>query len=182
MGAVPCHRDQRRRARRRLGPVQLRRLRGPQGVLHGVRGRRAHDGTPRRGPGPRLWPGDVGEQRGQRQVRHDDGVDAAAALDRRVHRLDGGVVLRGVRHDAVPLLDRRRRCRSNRRTRCASCGTRTPTPRSGCARCGRSVCATRWCARRRRRHRRPPNPSSCSSRRPGPGTSTRSPTRWSSSR
>ena len=56
-------------------------------------------------PGPRVRPGLVGEQRGQRQVRHDDGVDAAAVLDRRLHRLDGGTVLRGVRHDAVPLPD-----------------------------------------------------------------------------
>ena len=36
-------------------------------------------------------------------VRHDDGADAAAALDRRLHRRDGGPVLRGLGHDAVPL-------------------------------------------------------------------------------
>ncbi|MEJ7720777.1 MAG: hypothetical protein WKF58_10155 [Ilumatobacteraceae bacterium] len=45
----------------------------------------------------------LGASRGQRQVRHADGVDAAAVLDRRLHRADGGSVLRGVRHDAVPL-------------------------------------------------------------------------------
>ena len=55
------------------------------------------------GQDARLRPGLVGEQRGQRTVRHDDGVDAAAALDRRLHRFDGGPVLRGVGHHAVPL-------------------------------------------------------------------------------
>ena len=70
-----------------------------------------------------LRPRDVGEQRGQRPVRHDDGADAAAALDRRLHRLDGGPLLRGVGHDAVLTSSRRRRCRSRARTRCASCAT-----------------------------------------------------------
>ena len=45
----------------------------------------------------------LGEQRRQRPVRHDHGADAAAALDRRLHGVDGGPVLRGVGHHAVPL-------------------------------------------------------------------------------
>ncbi len=49
-------------------------------------------------PGSRLRSGAVGEQRRQQRVRHHDGADAAAALDRRLHRLDGGAVLRGLRH------------------------------------------------------------------------------------
>ncbi len=53
-----------------------------------------------------LRPGAVGEQQRQRRVRHHDGADAASALDRRMHRLDGGPVLRGVGHDAVPLPER----------------------------------------------------------------------------
>ncbi len=51
----------------------------------------------------RVRAGAVGEQQRQQPVRHDDGADAAPALDRRVHLVDGGVVLRGVGHDAVPL-------------------------------------------------------------------------------
>ena len=36
-------------------------------------------------------------------VRHDDGADAPAALDRRLHRQHGGPVLRGLGHHALPL-------------------------------------------------------------------------------
>ena len=40
---------------------------------------------------------DVGERRRELdQLRHADGADAAAVLDRRLHRLDGGPVLRGL--------------------------------------------------------------------------------------
>ena len=47
----------------------------------------------------RLRPRALEEQRRQRPVRHDDGADAAAALDQRLHRIDGG--LRGVGNDAA---------------------------------------------------------------------------------
>ena len=83
------------------------------------------------GQDPRLRPGAVGEQRGQRPVRHDDGVDAAAALDRRLHRVDGGPVLRGVGHHAVPLPHGGGDVEAARRTRSASCATRTTTPTVG---------------------------------------------------
>ena len=56
-------------------------------------------------------------------VRHADGADAAAVLDRRLHRLDGGPVLRGVGHHAVPLPRPARRCPRRRRTRCATSAT-----------------------------------------------------------
>ena len=58
-----------------------------------------------------LRPGAVGgrQPQGCRQpaLRLDVGADDAAVLDRRVHRLDGGAVLRGIGHDAVPLPHRR---------------------------------------------------------------------------
>ena len=41
-------------------------------------------------------------------LRHADGDDAPAVLDRRVHRFDGGPLLRELGHHAVPLPDRRR--------------------------------------------------------------------------
>ncbi len=100
LGPVPQDPGRRPRRGRRVDPLQHGRLRGTVGVPRVPR-RRGDDGRDR--PGARLRPGAVGEQRGQRPVRHDDGVDAAAALDRRLHRVDGGPVLRGVRHDAVPL-------------------------------------------------------------------------------
>ena len=51
----------------------------------------------------RLRPGDVGVRGGAQPLRHADGADAAAVLDRRLHRLDGGPLLRGLGHHAVPL-------------------------------------------------------------------------------
>ena len=94
VGSVPEDRDRRRRSGRRLVALQLLRLRGPPAVP-GVLRRRPDDVRDRRDQ--RLRPRRVGEQRGQRPVRHDDGADAAAALDRRLHRVDGGPLLRGVR-------------------------------------------------------------------------------------
>ena len=100
-----------RRAQRRLAGVQLPRLR-VQAAVPRVPRPRADDERPRRPRRRRrLRAGAVGDRQprrcGQRQVRHDDGADAAAVLDRRLHRLDGGAVLRGVRHHAVPLPHRR---------------------------------------------------------------------------
>ena len=43
-----------------------------------------------------------------RPLRHPDGPDAPALLDRRLHRVDGGPLLRVVGHGAVPLHDRGR--------------------------------------------------------------------------
>ncbi|MEZ5134434.1 MAG: hypothetical protein R2699_05095 [Acidimicrobiales bacterium] len=57
--------------------------------------------APRRRAGVRS--GHVGARTATRPVRHADGVDAAAVLDRQLHRLDGGSVLRVVVVDAVPL-------------------------------------------------------------------------------
>ncbi len=60
--------------------------------------------TTRRRPGARLRPGVVGAHR--RRLRHADGADVAAVLDRQLHRLDGGPVLRGLGDYAVPLPQR----------------------------------------------------------------------------
>ena len=78
------------------------------------------------GPRPRVRPGLLGVRRPARDLRHADGADAAAVLHRRVHRLDGGPVLRVVGHHAVPLphavraVGRAARARSgtSRTTRC----------------------------------------------------------------
>ena len=53
--------------------------------------------------GARLRTVVLGVREGDQPLRHADGADAPAALDRRLHRLDGGAVLRGVGHHAVPL-------------------------------------------------------------------------------
>ena len=132
-------------------------------------------------------PHGVGARRRHRRVRHTARADAAAVLDPRPHRLDGGPLLRGVGHHAVPLHDDRRRSRRRRRTRCAACPTsRSPTSTSGCATCRlmgvqllrrvhRPGEAGRGEEPRRSRWSRP-CPTSTASRRAG-GTSTRSPTR-----
>ena len=70
-----------------------------------------------------------------RPVRHADGADAPAVLDRRVHRLDGGPLLRGVGHDAVPLPQPVRAVGRRRRTRSATCRTRASTSTSACSTC-----------------------------------------------
>ena len=111
VGAVPRSRPRRAdstqpRLRRRMGELELQGLRG-QAVLRRVPRRRPDDGRTRRRPGARLRSCPVGELRGQQQLRHDDGPDAAAVLDRRMHRLQRRPVLRGVRHHAVPLPRRR---------------------------------------------------------------------------
>ena len=55
------------------------------------------------GPALRLRPGHVGVQPRPQPLRHARGADAAAVLDGRLHRLDGGPALRVLGHHAVPL-------------------------------------------------------------------------------
>ena len=83
-----------------VGQVELHRLRGQGRLPRVLRRRRPHG---RGGRAARLRPGVLGVREGARPVRHSDGAHAAAALDRRVHRLDGGPVLRGVGDHPVPL-------------------------------------------------------------------------------
>ena len=140
LGPVPQDGDRRRRPGRRLVAVQLHRLRGP------------HRSTPSTTTSCRRWPsigetnglrpGDVGEQRGQRPVRHDDGADAAAALDRRLHRLDGGAVLRGVGHHAVPLPHHRGDVEAELQPGARAALRRQRRRRRRAATCRRSACAT----------------------------------------
>ena len=89
-----------------------------------------------------LRSGIVGEQRRQRQLRHDDGADAAAVLDRRLHRLDGGSVLRGVGHDAVPLPHDGGDVEAVVEPGARRCATTTTTPPSACATCRTSASST----------------------------------------
>ena len=84
----------------------------------------------------------LGARRRQRQLRHADGADAVAVLDRRLHRLDGGSVLRSVGHDAVPLRVDGSDVGDQLRTRCASCATRSSTPAPASPSSSRSACAT----------------------------------------
>ncbi len=83
-----------------LGPLELHGLRA-QGRL--ARVPRADGDDVRRGAHRGVRPGHVGVRARARPLRHTDGADAAAVLDRRLHRLDGGPLLRGVGHHAVPL-------------------------------------------------------------------------------
>ena len=87
------------RAERCVAALQLHGLRG-EGRVRRVQGARRHDGGSRGRPRRGLRPSAVGEQQQQRRLRHDDGADAPAALDRRLHREQRGSVLRGVGHDA----------------------------------------------------------------------------------
>ena len=84
----------------RLGLLQLPGPRVPTCVPR-VRGHRRHHGG-RRGPAG-VRPGHVGVREGARPVRDPDGTDAAAVLHRRLHRLDGGALLRGLVDHPVPL-------------------------------------------------------------------------------
>ena len=96
-----------------------------------------------------LRPGHVGVLRLPEQLRHADGAHAAAVLDQRLHRLDGGPVLRGVGHHALPLPQPERAVggavRCHART-CPTCRVRSPRPPSTSAsptcRCWAS--ATTW--------------------------------------
>ena len=65
-------------------------------------------------------------------------LDAAAALDRRLHRLDGGPLLRGVGHHAVPLPHGGGDVQAVVQSRSASCATRTTTRTVGVPAHGRS--------------------------------------------
>ena len=93
-------RGQRPELRAVLGPLELHGLRG-QGRLRRVPRPHPHDGGGR--PRARLRAVLLGVREGAEPLRHPDGADAASALDRRVHRLDGRALLRGVGHHAVPL-------------------------------------------------------------------------------
>ena len=87
----------------------------------------------------RLRPGPLGVRERPQPLRHADGADAPAVLDRRLHRLDGGPVLRGARPPRRSTSSTRRRSRRRRRTRCATCPSgRCPTPASTSTR----ACAT----------------------------------------
>ena len=91
--------------------------------LHGLRGPDACTPStttscrrwPRSARPVRVRPGAVGEQRArQRQVRHDDGADAAAALDRRLHRRRWRACSSRRRAPRRTTSSPRRRCRSSR--------------------------------------------------------------------
>ena len=68
--------------------------------------RRRHDATGR--PDQRLRAHPLGVRVGPGPLRHAHGPDAPAVLDRRLHRVDGGAVLRVLGLGAVPLPHRRR--------------------------------------------------------------------------
>ena len=118
---MPIREEPDRRVRRRLGQVELLGLRG-QGRLRRVLRRRQHDEADR--PGQRAAAGPCGRTTTTEDtLRHADGAHAAAVLDRRLHRLDGGPVLRGLRHDAVPLPHHVGASPSTAPTRSAGCST-----------------------------------------------------------
>ena len=77
--------------------------------------------------GARLRAGVLGVREGAQPLRHADGADAAAVLDRRLHRLDGGPVLRGVGHHAVPLPQPGRAVARRRAPPSATCPTAAST-------------------------------------------------------
>ena len=116
--------------RRRLGPVELPgyegRSRTPTaaGTTSTTTSSQTMDGGRR---GARLRPGHVGVRARARPLRHPDGADAAAVLDRRLHRLDGGPLLRVVGHHAVPLPQPVRAVRGARPGPSATCRTARST-------------------------------------------------------
>ena len=91
--------------RERLGGLELQGARAEAADVHGHAGHvhpglarvpRLHgdDGPDRRRPAVRVRPGVLGvRQRPHQLLRHADGADAAAVLDRRVHRVPGGPLL-----------------------------------------------------------------------------------------
>ena len=145
-GSTPAGRSRRRARpalRRRLGQVELLGLRG-QGRLRRVLRRRQHHEAAR--PGAGLRPGPLGEQQRRGQLRHADGAHAAAVLDRRLHRLDGGPLTSRPRaprrttssppapmseHSSNPvrrLAVRRRRRRQGRASTCRRWASATTSP------------------------------------------------------
>ena len=97
-GRVPDHRASSRAA---LGCAQFQRVRAHGRVSRVLADGRDHG---RGRSGVRLWPGPVGvPERTPRLVRHADGSDAVAALDRWLHRFDGRSVLRSVGYHPVSL-------------------------------------------------------------------------------
>ena len=103
-------------------------LRG-EGRLPRVPG--GHDHHDTGGPPVRLRPGHVGVQRQPEPLRHPRGPDAAALLDRRMHRLDGGAAVRVVDHHPVPLLQPGRAVGQPVRTPWSACPTAPSTCPSG---------------------------------------------------
>ena len=132
--------------RRRLGEVELPRLRGQARVR---RVPRRDDDHGRDRPDARLRAGGVGVRLRAQPVRHADVDDAPPVLDRRLHRVDGGPLLRVVRNDAVPLP---REFGAVGRT-FASRAQPDATTRSTCPRasstCSSSECGTTWPSRPR---------------------------------
>ena len=112
--------------RRRLGALELLRLRGEEHLRPVPRPGADHEGHRRRA---RLRARPLGASDGRRPVelRHADGAHAPAVLHRRLHRLDGGPVLRGLGNHAVPLPRPRPPAPSRPRTPFVGWSTRTTT-------------------------------------------------------
>ena len=122
VGPVVDHRPQLRGV---LGALELQWLR-EQARVPRVPGDRVDDGRAR--PYRRVRPGHVGARGATRPLRHPDGADAAAVLDRRLHRLHGGPVLRVVLDDARTTSSCRTSSRPRRPTPSATCPTRRGRP------------------------------------------------------
>ncbi len=107
---LPRHRAERARLHPVLGSLQLHRLRerDHRGLHREVVARVPR--LPRHREQPAARPHVVGGRRRHRRVRHAAGAHAAAVLDPRPHPVDGGPLLRGVDHHAVPLHDGRDAC------------------------------------------------------------------------
>ena len=110
--------------------LELHRLRA-QGVLSRVPRRRRHHEPGRQDE--RVRSGDVGVREGRRSLRHADGAHAPAVLDPRLHRLDGGPLLRVGGLDAVPLPQPVRAVAGARRARSATCPTAPSTWPPACS-------------------------------------------------
>ena len=104
------------------------------------------------GADPGLWARHVGVRPVGEPLRHDHGVDAAALLDERLHRLDGGPAVR-IGHDhPVPLPQPERALRHPVGRRWSACPMGASTYRSGSSTSSCLASATSW--PRRRRYRR----------------------------
>ena len=121
--------------------VELQRSRGQGG--HGderrlprVPRRRADDAAARQERRVTAAGGRSGSTaRPAERLRHADGADDAAVLHRRLHRVAGGPLLRGVDDHAVPLPHAGRAVARRRRTRSATCPTRRSTSRPASSTC-----------------------------------------------
>ena len=135
--------------------------------LSGVPGGRRADGQGR--PEVRLRSGDVGVQRRREPLRHARGADAAAVLDERLRRLDGGTAVRVVDDDAVPLPQPGRAVARTRRSRWSACRTGRSTSRSASSTCRCWGSSTSWPPARRSSRRPTRTRRSNWSRRPARG-------------